>query len=264
MSRSLTTAPTVEGNRPSRCALPPGLDPGRLPAHVAVIMDGNGRWAGQRKLPRVMGHREGVEALKRTLRLCSDWGIGSLTAYAFSTENWNRPGEEVSFLMTLFERVLAKELKALEQEQVRIRFLGDLEQLPEGLQQLIQDATDRTASNTGIRFNVCTNYGGRRELVRAARLLAEQVARGELEPAAIDEQAFASKLLTAGEPDPDLLIRTSGEQRISNFLLWQLAYAELHITDVLWPDFDEAALVTALMDFQNRQRRFGGVESVSS
>ena len=264
MSRSLTTAPTVEGNRPSRCALPPGLDPGRLPAHVAVIMDGNGRWAGQRKLPRVMGHREGVEALKRTLRLCSDWGIGSLTAYAFSTENWNRPGEEVSFLMTLFERVLAKELKALEQEQVRIRFLGDLEQLPEGLQQLIQDATDRTASNTGIRFNVCTNYGGRRELVRAARLLAEQVARGELEPAAIDEEAFASKLLTAGEPDPDLLIRTSGEQRISNFLLWQLAYAELHITDVLWPDFDEAALVTALMDFQNRQRRFGGVESVSS
>ena len=264
MSRSLTTAPTVEGNRPSRCALPPGLDPGRLPAHVAVIMDGNGRWAGQRKLPRVMGHREGVEALKRTLRLCSDWGIGSLTAYAFSTENWNRPGEEVSFLMTLFERVLAKELKALAQEQVRIRFLGDLEQLPEGLQQLIQDATDRTASNTGIRFNVCTNYGGRRELVRAARLLAEQVARGELEPAAIDEQAFASKLLTAGEPDPDLLIRTSGEQRISNFLLWQLAYAELHITDVLWPDFDETALVTALMDFQNRQRRFGGVESVSS
>ena len=264
MSRSLTTAPTVEGNRPSRCALPPGLDPGRLPAHVAVIMDGNGRWAGQRKLPRVMGHREGVEALKRTLRLCSDWGIGSLTAYAFSTENWNRPGEEVSFLMTLFERVLAKELKALEQEQVRIRFLGDLEQLPEGLQQLIQDATDRTASNTGIRFNVCTNYGGRRELVRAARLLAGRVARGELEPAAIDEQAFASKLLTAGEPDPDLLIRTSGEQRISNFLLWQLAYAELHITDVLWPDFDEAALVTALMDFQNRQRRFGGVESVSS
>ena len=264
MSRSLTTAPTVEGNRPSRCALPPGLDPGRLPAHVAVIMDGNGRWAGQRKLPRVMGHREGVEALKRTLRLCSDWGIGSLTAYAFSTENWNRPGEEVSFLMTLFERVLAKELKALQEEKVRIRFMGDLEQLPEGLQQLIQDATERTSSNTGIRFNVCTNYGGRRELVRAARLLAEQVARGELEPEAIDEQAFASKLRTAGEPDPDLLIRTSGEQRISNFLLWQLAYAELHITDVLWPDFDEAALVTALMDFQNRQRRFGGVESVSS
>jgi len=227
-------------------------------------MDGNGRWAGQRKLPRVMGHREGVEALKRTLRLCSDWGIGALTAYAFSTENWNRPGEEVSFLMTLFERVLAKELQALEREQVRIRFLGDLEQLPEGLQQLIQDATERTAANTGIRFNVCTNYGGRRELVRAARLLAEQVERGELDPAAIDEQTFASQLLTAGQADPDLLIRTSGEQRISNFLLWQLAYAELHITDVLWPDFDEAALITALMDFQSRQRRFGGVDPLAS
>jgi undecaprenyl diphosphate synthase len=231
---------------------------------VAVIMDGNGRWAGQRKLPRVMGHREGVEALKRTLRLCSDWGIGALTAYAFSTENWNRPGEEVSFLMTLFERVLARELQALEQEQVRIRFLGDLEQLPEGLQQLIQDATERTAANTGIRFNVCTNYGGRRELVRAARQLAEQVKRGELDPAAIDEQTFANQLFTAGQPDPDLLIRTSGEQRISNFLLWQLAYAELHITDVLWPDFDEAALIAALMDFQSRQRRFGGVDSLPS
>jgi undecaprenyl diphosphate synthase len=236
------------------------LDPARLPRHVAVIMDGNGRWAGRRKLPRVMGHREGVEALKRTLRLCSGWGIGALTAYAFSTENWNRPGEEVSFLMTLFERVLARELEALEQEQVRIRFLGDLEQLPAGLQQLISDATARTADNRGIHFNVCTNYGGRSELVRAARLLAEQVACGELDPAQIDEQRFAAQLHTAGDADPDLLIRTSGERRISNFLLWQLAYAELHITDVLWPDFDEAALIAALLDFQSRQRRFGGVE----
>jgi len=262
MSRSLATTSSVQGNQPSRCVLPAGLDPARLPAHVAVIMDGNGRWASQRKLPRVMGHREGVEALKRTLRLCSDWGIGALTAYAFSTENWSRPGEEVSFLMTLFERVLARELHAMEQEQVRIRFLGDLEQLPEGLQQLIADATARTAGNSGIHFNVCTNYGGRRELVRAARLLAQQVARGELDPEDIDEAAFAAQLHTHGECDPDLLIRTSGEQRISNFLLWQLAYAELHITDVLWPDFDEAALTTALLDYQNRQRRFGGVEPV--
>ena len=262
MSRSLATATTVQGNRPSRRALPPGLDPGRLPAHVAVIMDGNGRWAGRRRLPRVMGHREGVEALKRTLRLCSDWGIGALTAYAFSTENWNRPGEEVSFLMTLFERVLAREIDALDQEQVRIRFLGDLEQLPDGLQQLIAQATARTAANSGIHFNVCTNYGGRRELVRAAQRLAELVARGELDPAAIDEQLFAAQLHTAGERDPDLLIRSSGERRISNFLLWQLAYAELHITDVLWPDFDEAALTAALLDYQGRQRRFGGVEAV--
>jgi undecaprenyl diphosphate synthase len=224
-------------------------------------MDGNGRWARQRGLPRVMGHRAGVEALKRTLRLCSDWGIGALTAYAFSTENWTRPGEEVTFLMTLFERVLERELEALEREQVRIRFLGDLEQLPTGLQNLIAEATSRTAANGGIHFNVCTNYGGRRELVRAARRLAEQVRDGQLDPTSIDEASFAAELHTAGEVDPDLLIRTSGEQRISNFLLWQLAYAELHITDVLWPDFDARALLAALEDYQARNRRFGGVET---
>jgi len=255
MSRALAT-----NLARAKHAIPASLDAARLPSHVAVIMDGNGRWARRRGLPRVMGHREGVEALKRTLRLCSDWGIGALTAYAFSTENWNRPGEEVTFLMTLFERVLARELEALEREQVRIRFLGDLEPLPAGLRQLIADATERTAANSGIHFNVCTNYGGRAELVRAARHLAERAARGELDPAAIDEALFSAELHTAGERDPDLLIRTSGEQRISNFLLWQLAYAELHITDVLWPDFDEAALEAALLDYQSRQRRFGGVE----
>ena len=255
MSRALATT-TANASQP----VPAGLDPARLPVHVAVIMDGNGRWAKQRNLPRVMGHREGVEALKRTLRLCSDWGIGALTAYAFSTENWNRPGEEVSFLMALFERVLARELQALEQEQVRIRFLGDLEPLPEGLQRLIADATERTAANTGIHFNVCTNYGGRAELVRAAQRLAQRCVAGELDPAAIDEQQLAAELHTAGECDPDLLIRTSGERRISNSLLWQLAYAEIHITDVLWPDFNQAALLDALLDYQGRQRRFGGVE----
>jgi undecaprenyl diphosphate synthase len=223
-------------------------------------MDGNGRWARQRGLPRVMGHRAGVEALKRMLRLCSDWGIGALTAYAFSTENWTRPGEEVAFLMALFERVLARELDALVSEQVRIRFLGDLDQLPPGLQALIEEATSRTAASSGIRFNVCTNYGGRRELVRAARRLAERVAAGTLIAEDIDEAAFAAELHTAGEVDPDLLIRTSGERRISNFLLWQLAYSELHITDILWPDFDREALLAALLDYQSRQRRFGGVE----
>jgi undecaprenyl diphosphate synthase len=259
MSRALAT------NLPAPAkALPPQLDPLRLPAHVAVIMDGNGRWARQRGLPRVMGHRAGVEALKRTLRLCSDWGIGALTAYAFSTENWNRPGEEVAFLMTLFERVLARELEALERERVRIRFLGELEALPSGLQDLIANAEARTAANTGIRFNVCTNYGGRSELVRAARRLAERVARGDLQPEAIDEQCFAAELHTAGDVDPDLLIRTSGERRISNFLLWQLAYAELHITDVLWPDFNAEHLTTALLDYQSRQRRFGGVDPAGS
>jgi|TARA_E500000178_G_scaffold335076_1_gene371599 undecaprenyl diphosphate synthase len=230
---------------------------------VAVIMDGNGRWAESRGLPRVMGHRAGVEALKSTLRLCSDWGIKALTAYAFSTENWARPGDEVNFLMTLFERVLQKELRSLEQEQVRIRFLGDLEGLPEKLQELIADATERTAGNDGIHFNVCTNYGGRRELVRAAQRLAQRAADGELDPLQIDENSVAAELFTAGEQDPDLLIRTSGEHRISNFLLWQLAYAEIHVTDVFWPDFGPEALTRALLDYQSRQRRFGGLDPIS-
>jgi len=226
-------------------------------------MDGNGRWAESRGLPRVMGHRAGVEALKSTLRLCSDWGIKALTAYAFSTENWARPGDEVNFLMTLFERVLQKELRSLEQEQVRIRFLGDLEGLPEKLQELIADATERTAGNDGIHFNVCTNYGGRRELVRAAQRLAQRAADGELDPLQIDENSVAAELFTAGEQDPDLLIRTSGENRISNFLLWQLAYAEIHVTDVFWPDFGPEALTRALLDYQSRQRRFGGLDPIS-
>ena len=233
-----------------------------MPGHVAVIMDGNGRWAKARGLPRVMGHRAGVEALKSTLRHCSDWGVEALTAYAFSTENWSRPGDEVNFLMTLFESVLQRELQALEQEQVRIRFLGDLDALPVKLQALIAEATQRTSGNSGIHFNVCTNYGGRRELVRASQRLAERVARGELEPSQIDENALAAELFTAGEPDPDLLIRTSGERRISNFLLWQLAYAEIHVTDLCWPDFDAEALQLALQDYQSRQRRFGGLQSM--
>ena len=226
-------------------------------------MDGNGRWAEARGLPRVMGHRAGVEALKSTLRLCNDWGIDALTAYAFSTENWARPGDEVNFLMTLFERVLQRELQTLEEEQVRIQFLGDLEQLPQKLQDLIADAMQRTASNSGIHFNVCTNYGGRRELVRAAQRLAARAAAGELDPQSIDENSLAAELFTSGEQDPDLLIRTSGEHRISNFLLWQLAYAEIHVTDVFWPDFNADALKRALLDYQSRQRRFGGLNPIA-
>ena len=227
-------------------------------------MDGNGRWAQSRGLPRVMGHRAGVEALKTTLRLCSDWGVKALTAYAFSTENWARPGDEVNFLMTLFEGVLQRELQALEAEQVRIRFLGDLHGLPEKLQTLIAEATERTQANTGIHFNVCTNYGGRRELVRAAQVLAARAAKGELDPATIDENTLAAELFTAGEQDPDLLIRTSGERRISNFLLWQLAYAEIHVTDVFWPDFNREALLEALLDYQGRSRRFGGLGTMGT
>ena len=245
-------------------ACPTGLDPHRMPKHVAIIMDGNGRWAKAKGLPRVMGHRAGVESLKRTLRLCSDWGICALTVYAFSTENWSRPGEEVNFLMTLFERVLQRELESLQREQVRIRFLGDLQILPSRLQELIEEATHLTANNRGIHFNVCTNYGGRRELVIAAQRLAERAAKGDLDPSLIDENIFASELFTASEVDPDLLIRTSGEMRVSNFLLWQLAYAEIHICDVMWPDFDATALREAIADYQSRHRRFGGLGPVPS
>tara|TARA_Y100001968_G_scaffold332262_1_gene389729 strand:+ start:1975 stop:2682 length:708 start_codon:yes stop_codon:yes gene_type:complete len=235
------------------------LDPERLPSHVAIIMDGNGRWAKGRGLPRSIGHKQGVEALKKTLRLCSDWGINALTVYAFSTENWSRPGEEVSFLMTLFEHVLQKELKSLIYEKVKIDFLGDIDVLPIKLKELMRKAIDSTAANEGIRFNVCTNYGGRRELVFAAQKLAIKAAKGELDPSLIDEKIFAEELFTAKEDDPDLLIRTSGENRLSNFLLWQLAYAEIHITNVLWPDFDIKDLEKALLDYQSRMRRYGGV-----
>ena len=246
------------------CKFPKGLDPHRLPMHVAVIMDGNGRWAQARGLPRMMGHRAGVEALKTTLRLCSGWGIRSLTVYAFSTENWTRPGDEVNFLMTLFERVLQSELESLQREKVLINFLGELKALPKRLQELIAEATEITSGNTGIHFNVCTNYGGRRELVIAAQRLAERSLKGEIDPSDIDEDMFAAELFTASEADPDLLIRTSGERRISNFLLWQLAYSEIHVTDVLWPDFDEKALTKALFDYQSRCRRFGGLKPVTS
>jgi undecaprenyl diphosphate synthase len=230
-----------------------------MPDHIAVIMDGNGRWAKAKGLPRTIGHTAGVEALKTTLHLCSNWGIGALTVYAFSTENWSRPSEEVNFLMTLFESVLKRELTNLKLEEVKINFLGDLDPLPIALKDLIQESVESTFNNKGIHFNICTNYGGRRELVRVAQKLAERSVKGELDPSSIDENVFASELFTASEVDPDLLIRTSGEKRISNFLLWQLAYAEIHVTDVLWPDFNADTLTDALLDYQSRRRRFGGV-----
>ena len=239
--------------------LPKDLDRHRMPNHIAVIMDGNGRWAKLKGLPRTIGHTAGVEALKNTLHLCSNWGIGALTVYAFSTENWSRPREEVNFLMTLFESVLKRELTRLKLEEVKINFLGDLDPLPIALKDLIKESVESTSHNKGIHFNVCTNYGGRLELVRAAQKLAERSVKGEIDPSLIDENLFASELFTASEVDPDLLIRTSGEKRISNFLLWQLAYAEIHVTDVLWPDFNVDTLTKALLDYQSRRRRFGGV-----
>lgn len=239
--------------------LPPDLKQERLPRHVAVIMDGNGRWAKRQGLPRIMGHKRGVDALKDLLRCCKDWGIQALTAYAFSTENWGRPLEEVEFLMTLFERVLRKELREMMAENVRIQFVGNLNALPRSLQAEISRSMADTQHNQGIRFTVATNYGGRQEILAATKAIAHQIKQGLVQPDDIDEALFASHLYTAGICDPDLLIRTSGEMRLSNFLLWQLAYAEIYITETLWPDFDRAEFHQALCSYQERDRRFGKV-----
>jgi undecaprenyl diphosphate synthase len=243
--------------------LPSDLDSRALPKHVAVIMDGNGRWATRQGLPRIAGHRRGARVLKELLRCCKDWGIGSLTAYAFSTENWRRPTEEVDFLMVLFERMLRKELSEMHQEGVRIRFIGDLSSLHASLRREIERAMAETANNDGIAFNVAMNYGSRSEITRACRAVAEQIHQGELSPDAITEELLERHLYTSGSCDPDLLIRTSGEQRLSNFLLWQLAYTEMHFTDALWPEFDRTEFHKALLAYQNRERRFGAVPQVA-
>ncbi len=239
--------------------LPPDLEREKLPRHVAVIMDGNGRWAKRQGLPRVMGHKRGVDTLKDLLRCCKDWGIQALTAYAFSTENWGRPLEEVEFLMTLFERVLRKELREMMQENVQIRFVGNLQALPRSLLTEIERSMADTQHNRGIKFTVATNYGGRDEILHATRAIAYQVQQGLIQPEQIDAAVFERHLYTAGISDPDLLIRTSGEMRISNFLLWQMAYAEIYITQSLWPDFDRAEFHQALAAYQQRDRRFGKV-----
>jgi undecaprenyl diphosphate synthase len=244
-------------------SLPNDLDPQRLPQHVAIIMDGNGRWATQHQLPRIAGHRQGARTLKALLRCCKDWGIRILTAYAFSTENWQRPLEEVNFLMYLFEHLLEQELAALQREDVQLNFLGDLTALPSKVRQAMQKATAMTAQNGSIQFNVAVNYGGRAELVQACQNLAIAVQAGQLDPKQITESRLAEALLTAATPEPDLLIRTSGEMRLSNFLLWQLAYTELYFTDLLWPDFDRVAFHQALRDYQGRNRRFGKVATAA-
>jgi len=239
--------------------LPVDLHPELLPKHVAVIMDGNGRWAKRQGLPRIMGHKRGVDALKDLLRCCRDWGISALTAYAFSTENWGRPTEEVEFLMTLFQRVLRQELREMIQENVRIRFVGKLDALPRPLQEEISRSVEETKNNRGIQFTVATNYGGRQEIIQACREIADKVKQGLLQPEEINEATFERHLYTAGICDPDLLIRTSGEMRLSNFLLWQMAYSEIYITETLWPDFDRTEFHRALSAYQQRDRRFGKV-----
>jgi undecaprenyl diphosphate synthase len=252
----------MTASKPSLHDLPADLDVDRLPQHVAVIMDGNGRWAKRQGLPRIMGHRRGVDALKDLLRCCRDWGVEALTAYAFSTENWGRPLEEVDFLMTLFERVLRQELKEMKAENVRIIFAGNLDALPTSLQAEIERSMLETKDNQGIRFTVATNYGGRQEIVKACRAIATQVQQGLISPDQIDDHLIEQHLYTAGTCDPDLMIRTSGEMRLSNFLLWQSAYSELYVTDTLWPDFDRKAFHQALISYQQRDRRFGKVSKV--
>ncbi|MEH2080479.1 MAG: isoprenyl transferase [Nostoc sp.] len=241
--------------------LPTDLNPQKIPQHIAVIMDGNGRWATSRGLPRIAGHRQGAKTLKELLRCCKDWGIKALTAYAFSTENWQRPVEEVDFLMHLFERLLRRELAQMHQEEVRISFIGDLSALPKSLQTEMERSMIETLNNQAIHFTVAVNYGSRNEIARVCRQVAQLVEQGELSAQKVNESLIEEHLYTADTPEPDLLIRTSGEMRLSNFLLWQMAYTEMYFTDILWPDFNQEAFHQALLSYQNRDRRFGQVKA---
>ncbi|MGE0825126.1 MAG: isoprenyl transferase [Candidatus Binatia bacterium] len=234
-----------------------GFDKNRMPQHVAFIMDGNGRWAQHRKLGRIEGHKRGREAVKTVVDTCCEVGIAYVTLYAFSTENWQRPQNEVRALMTLLQRYLRTELPQMMEKNIRLRAIGDLDRLPLPVRQSLDHVMHATAHNTGLTVILALSYGGREEIVHAARSLALAVSQGALEPHQIDEQRFTAALWTADIPDPDFLIRTSGEFRLSNFLLWQLAYTELYVTETFWPDFTRQEFLHALADYQNRERRFG-------
>ena len=239
-------------------ALLDAFDPAHAPQHVAIIMDGNGRWATKRALPRLAGHAAGAKAVREAIAAAIELGVGYLTIYAFSSENWNRPDDEVSGLMRLFVEVLERELGNLQRLNVRVRVIGRVRELAADTARAFQRVVRATADNTGLTLVVALNYGGRGELTEAARSIAVDVAAGKLSADDVNEDAIAQRLYTAGMPDPDLLIRTSGEFRISNFLLWQIAYSELWITATLWPDFSRTELLRAVVDYQKRDRRFGG------
>jgi undecaprenyl diphosphate synthase len=238
------------------------IDFGRLPRHVAVIMDGNGRWAQLRHKRRVEGHRAGIDAVRDTVETSARIGLEVLTLYAFSIENWKRPQSEVSTLMGLLKRYLRSELHTLLDNDIRFRVLGRIHELPPDVQDELRRAEERSSGNGGLRFNIALNYGGRAEITDAVRALFAELLEDGRDPSGIDERALAAHLYTAGQPDPDLLIRTSGELRISNFLLWQIAYAEIWVTDVLWPDFRRRHLLQAIGDYQKRERRYGGIRTV--
>lgn len=235
------------------------VDYSRLPQHIAIIMDGNGRWAKSRGLPRTAGHAAGAETFRTIATYCREIGIRYLTVYAFSTENWKRPAEEVSAIMGLLKKYLMEAIADMEKEKVRFVFFGDLSPLPAELRELARETQERSAVYTGCQVNICLNYGGRDELLRAAKALAAECVEGKRTPEELREEDISDHLWSAGVPDPDLVIRPSGEERISNFLLWQSAYAEYYFTDVCWPDFSKEELRRALADYQGRSRRFGGV-----
>ena len=236
-----------------------GQQPLHLPVHIGIIMDGNGRWAKKRFLPRSAGHRAGVSNFRTITRYCSKIGVKYLTMYAFSTENWSRPAEEVGALMGLFKEYLEEALRDFMDENIRVRFIGDVSAFPEDLRKLIQEVEEASAPKTGMVLNLAMNYGGRAEITRAAQAFAREVAAGERRPEDLTEELFSSYLYTGGQPDPDLIIRPSGEERLSNFLLWQGAYAEFVYFDILWPDFKTSDLDEATRIYSSRQRRFGGV-----
>jgi undecaprenyl diphosphate synthase len=236
------------------------LDLERLPRHIAVIMDGNGRWAQKRHLPRVAGHRAGTQSARTTIETCARLKVEALTLYAFSVENWRRPKAEIEFLMQLLREYLRKEMPLIQRNNIRMRFLGRPDELPAGVQKDTREATEATAGNTGMVLSIALNYGGRAEIVDAMNaILAERNGHGG--DATVTEEQLSRHLYTANLPDPDLLIRTSGEMRVSNFLLWQIAYAEIFVTETLWPDFNRARLLEALLDFQGRERRYGGIDA---
>jgi len=238
-------------------AIARAIDPARLPAHIAIIMDGNGRWARHRHLPRVAGHRAGVQAVRSTVESCAQLGIRALTLYAFSMENWKRPRTEVDTLWGLLRLYLNAELPLMMKHGIRFNAIGRLDALPAAVREDLDAVIRRTANNRGLLLNIAINYGGRAEIVDAVKALVEE-ARSGTGPR-VDEAAISARLYTAGIPDPDLLVRTSGEMRVSNFLLWQIAYAELYVTETLWPDFTRTELLEAILDYQRRERRFGGL-----
>lgn len=239
---------------------PHALDMKRIPEHVAVIMDGNGRWAKQRGLDRGQGHKAGIRAVREAITTCNDIGVRYLTIYSFSTENWNRPKTEVTGLMDLFAKTMSSELAGLDEEKVRVKLLGRVEDLPLTTRTIFKQAEKRTAKNGGMTLAIAVNYGSRLEITDAVRAITRMVEAGDFTSEAVSEDLLSAHLYTADMPDPDLLIRTSGEMRLSNFLLWQLAYSEFYVTDVLWPDFDRYELLRALLDYQARDRRFGRVD----